>query len=90
MSILTDDQVQGFLLSLADARGAAGFTEKEAEHVVRWAAGAMAEFSIFQAILNGDMYIDVNDKGECVFGITDQGASMARSMVLGGGSNQVQ
>lgn len=86
MAILEDEQIQGIMLSLAQVRGERSFTEAEANQVVEWATEAVVEYTLFQGVLNGDMYIDINDKGECVFGITDQGAQMATSLVLGAGN----
>jgi hypothetical protein len=91
-SILTDEQAEAFIMSLADARKERGFNEEEAKKVLSWATDKVIEQTLFVGVMQGDMYIDVNEEGEVVFGITDQGVQLARSLVLGGrvGANNVQ
>ena len=72
-------------MSLASVRKERGFTEDDAQKILEWATDRVIEHTLFIGIMNGDMYIDINAEGEVVFGITDQGAQLARSLVLGGG-----
>lgn len=82
--ILTDEQVQAFITSLANVRRDKGFEEADAQAVVDWAAGVVVTYTMFQSVLNGDMYIDYVD-GEVVFGLTTQGEQYARSITFGRG-----
>ena len=84
-AILTDEQAEAFLQAFASVRKERGFDEGDARKILEWATEKVIEHTLFMGVMNGDMYIDINAEGEVVFGITDQGAQLARSLVLGGG-----
>lgn len=81
IDMLTDDQTQGLILSLADARQEKGFEEEEAMQIVKWATETVINKSLFDNIMNGDIYVDIKD-GEIVFGLTQQGKQYAESIQL--------
>jgi hypothetical protein len=87
LNTLTDEEAQKFIMALAYTRKEEGFTEEEAQVVLDWAHGAVVDHALFTAVLNGDMFPDVKE-GEVVFGITDQGAEYAKSILMGGGTGQ--
>jgi hypothetical protein len=82
--MLTDEQAQTLILSLADARGDKGFTEEEANSVCEWAVGVMTETALLEAILMGDMNIDIVDD-EPVFGLTPSGHKKAEELIFSEG-----
>jgi hypothetical protein len=67
--MLTNEQVRAILVSLARSRGNRGFTKEEAQKVVDWGNEADLIRATLKAVLNGEVWIDLDDKGEACFTI---------------------
>lgn len=81
--MLTDDEIQTLVLSLAEARGDDGFTEDEALVVLNWANRTRIEQAALECVLKGMTTVNVDPKsGEIMFKITQRGISAVDKMVV--------
>jgi hypothetical protein len=73
-SILTEEEIQILILSLANSRGEEGFTEDEAYEVVKWAESVRIGEAMLENVLLG--MVDINWKdSDVVVKISDKGRS---------------
>lgn len=77
---LSQQECDTLILSLAAARGDAGFTQEDAEAVVNWARQVRFDAGLLEAILAGDMLVNVVD-GKVAVRLTPNGEERARRLV---------
>lgn len=65
---LTEEQVESLIINLAETRGRAGFTEREAEAVLTWALHTRTENGLLNLALEGRITIDSGEEG-MIFGL---------------------
>ncbi len=70
--LLTDNQVERLILSLAHTRGEAGFDEEECVAVVRWAESTVVAKTMLDLVLDGDCDINWKDN-DVLIGLSDLG-----------------
>ena len=56
--LLSSEEVQTIILSLATKRGEEGFTEDEAVNLIRWCEIQLAGEALVQLLLGGYIYLD--------------------------------
>jgi hypothetical protein len=73
-NIMLDDEDTGKLLMMfQNVRGKQGFSEDEANVLLKWAGEVVMNYTLFSLVIDGHVQMDVNEKSEVVFSITDSG-----------------
>lgn len=70
--ILTDEEAQAIIMSLAESRGDEGFDERDAEVAVAWANSVIVSYKLFELVKKGLVAINVKN-GDTVFSRTSKG-----------------
>ena len=78
LEILTEEETESIIMSLALSRGDKGFDEGDAKVVVAWAKSAIMFYKIFEMVKNGLVAIDVKN-GEAVFSKTPEGNNVFKN-----------
>lgn len=75
--LVTGNEVETLILSLASARGEEGFTEEECVAIVRWAEAARLDSIMLDFVLNGTVQINWVDD-QPMFSLTEAGKARNR------------
>lgn len=76
--LLTETEYEDVVLALAEARPGLDITDDESKKVIDWATQARLNAELLNQILCGDMLMDINDNGELVFRLSEQGKLVAK------------
>lgn len=80
--LLSQEEVETILLNFAVARGADGFTDEEAEEIIKWALFARADSTILSGILNGNIEINIDPNDGLLFRVSEKGRKKVDKMIV--------
>lgn len=72
-AILSREECEILIMSLAISRGEEGFTEEEAAQVIKWAQEQRIGYSLLELTLKGLTNINLTGDNEPTFSLTDEG-----------------
>lgn len=78
--LLTDEQVQTLIASVAYRRGRDKFTEAEATRAIEWAESVLTSHGLLMAVLEGSLAVLVDEDGEATFTMTPKGEARVEAM----------
>ncbi len=80
-TLLTEEEYEDVIISLAEARKDKDFTSEEAEKVISWSEDTRLKSLLLGQVLRGDLLINVNDKSEISFKLSNQGKIVAEEIL---------
>ena len=80
-TLLTEEEYEDVIISLAEARENKDFTSEEAEKVLSWSEDTRLRLLLLGQVLRGDLLIDINNEGEISFKLSEQGKIVAKEIV---------
>lgn len=66
-TLLSDEQYKQLIRSLGMSREGRGFTRGEAAVVATWAENTIFEKTVLDLVLEGEIFVDVDEDGEILF-----------------------